>query len=570
MLRINGTTGGEIAIAGGGTDYGYMYGNSSNFVIATQTNIPLLFQTNTINRIRVAGTGEVGFCCQICVKETVYVSGTFPSVTLDRGGTTAQSDVKWRDAGTTVWSIGTAVRAVGSSLDFYSYCTGDNVFKLTQTGITCFSNTVCTPSLVACVTSAAAITIDGYSKLSFKDRGTEYGTINASRYNFGGESTLFTFQSGNCFLFLNSTNCLMLIGSSGNVGIGNISPLTKLHVNNAVAGAILPYIQGTGLSYNNEGISVAGSNTNNTNIGNGLTLYNNVASVGAYGPVVAWSSMTAGGAYNATYAFITGVYGGTGGDNNWAIGDLILGTGNAYGATERMRIRNNGNVGIGTTPNEKLDVNGAIQVRSESQGYGTTQCVGMLDFYASATRLLSFGGNGSTCGSFRFYSAGQNNNGGRDIVFINGAGVACFQGTVCAPTFRGVLTGNVNGYPIVAGVTCLLGGASNDVTVYFTTNVRIDYGVNDYTVAAYNNDNSAAFSSLRALIPYNYYQSTVTTTTLASYVDSPNSHSVLAVAICKVPTSNTNCIAVRFAVSSGDVSGKAIQVTTNGIQPGFS
>ena len=136
---------------------------------------------------------------------------------------------------------------------------------------------------------------------------------------------------------------------NGNVGIGTNSPLTKLTVNNVISGAILPYVQGTGLSYNNEGISVAGSNTNNTNIGNGVTLYNNVSSVGAYGPVVAWSSMTPNGAYNSTYAFITGIYGGPGGDSNWAIGDLILGTAESYGATERLRIKSNGNVQISSS-----------------------------------------------------------------------------------------------------------------------------------------------------------------------------------------------------------------------------
>jgi hypothetical protein len=102
-------------------------------------------------------------------------------------------------------------------------------FSSTITGTTIYgSTTVCSPSIIACTTSAAAITIDGYSKLSFKDRGTEYGTINASRYNFGGESTMMSFQSGNCFLFLNGTNCLMFIGSNGNVGIGTSSPSQQL------------------------------------------------------------------------------------------------------------------------------------------------------------------------------------------------------------------------------------------------------------------------------------------------------------------------------------------------------
>jgi hypothetical protein len=107
--------------------------------------------------------------------------------------------------------------------------TGAATFSSTITGTTIYgSTTVCSPSIIACTTSAAAITIDGYSKLSFKDRGTEYGTINASRYNFGGESTMMSFQSGNCFLFLNGTNCLMFIGSNGNVGIGTSSPSQQL------------------------------------------------------------------------------------------------------------------------------------------------------------------------------------------------------------------------------------------------------------------------------------------------------------------------------------------------------
>jgi len=109
--------------------------------------------------------------------------------------------------------------------------TGAATFSSTITGTTIYgSTTVCSPSIIACTTSAAAITIDGYSKLSFKDRGTEYGTINASRYNFGGESTMMSFQSGNCFLFLNGTNCLMFIGSNGNVGIGTTSTSTEANL----------------------------------------------------------------------------------------------------------------------------------------------------------------------------------------------------------------------------------------------------------------------------------------------------------------------------------------------------
>jgi len=143
----------QIAFGYGGGTYGSsaLYGltesstgyNTGALVFATRT---LTTDTAPIERMRITSTGIACFACQICVKEAVYINGSFPGVKLDRAGTSAQSDINWKDAGTSVWSIGTAVRAVGSSLDFYSYYTGDNVFKLTQTGITCFSNTVCAPT----------------------------------------------------------------------------------------------------------------------------------------------------------------------------------------------------------------------------------------------------------------------------------------------------------------------------------------------------------------------------------------------------------------------------------------
>ena len=93
-------------------------------------------------RMRVSSDGIAVFCCQICLKERAYISGTFPGVTLDRSATSAQSDIQWKDAGASVWSIGTAVAAVGSNLDFYSYGLG-NVLKLVPTGEACFRYVVC-------------------------------------------------------------------------------------------------------------------------------------------------------------------------------------------------------------------------------------------------------------------------------------------------------------------------------------------------------------------------------------------------------------------------------------------
>jgi ribosomal protein S6E (S10) len=84
---------------------------------------------------------------------------------------------------------------------------------------------------------------------------------------------------------------------------------------------------------------------------------------------------------------------------------------------------NGTNVGIGTaTPNEKFDVNGAIQFRGTSAGYATTQSVGMIDFYNAGSRFLSFGANGTTRGIFSWYQAGQNNALGQEAMRIDANG----------------------------------------------------------------------------------------------------------------------------------------------------
>jgi hypothetical protein len=157
---------------------------------------------------------------------------------------------------------------------------------------------------------------------------------------------------------------------------------------------------------------------------------------------------------------------------------------------------------------------------------------------------------------------------GGNVLKLTTTGEACFKYTVCAPRFVGPVTGVVTGFIQRSQTGCIMSSGSSDVTVYFTSGIVIAYGVNDYTVVASPNDNAAAMSSTRVVIPYNYYAGTLSTTVLASYIDSANSHSVLAVSICKLVNSNTNCLAVRFAKSSGNVTNTYVQVTTNGMNPG--
>jgi hypothetical protein len=105
---------------------GNQFGTNGEFAIQKGSNTTIL---------KLMCTGVSCFAGAICVNEAVYVAGSFPGVKLDRAGTTAQSDINWKNAGTSVWSIGTAVKAVGSNLDFYSYSISDNVMRFTQAGI---------------------------------------------------------------------------------------------------------------------------------------------------------------------------------------------------------------------------------------------------------------------------------------------------------------------------------------------------------------------------------------------------------------------------------------------------
>ena len=222
---------------------------------------------------------------------------------------------------------------------------------------------------------------------------------------------------------------LCLNPAGNNVGIGTATPITRLSLGDYV-GARLPYINGTTNTFSANGITVSSSNSGSAAIGGGLDLTNNTYSVGAYSPVISFSSLGVNSAYNNSYAGIWGILGGPGGDNNWVVGSLAFGTASSYGITEKMRIASDGNVLIGTTTNAgfKLDVAGtgrfigpnasgrgqlSIQSNNASNAaraswYYDTVLQGNIgttsgDFYVEAVNNLSLLGGkiivGSTSGS---------------------------------------------------------------------------------------------------------------------------------------------------------------------------
>jgi hypothetical protein len=349
----------------------YLFG--LNATLSNQDNGSLAFQTNGNDRLTIASTGAATFSGSVSINQASVYS-VFNLTGTDCGwgegivmnpAPNGYSALHFRLEGRTgscttcTWQLGKETSASGwgelLSLNKQGLTggatyradasqqwktNGDSIFGF-NVGI---KNT--SPQGALHIGSALASGGDA-AAINLKQTGTNettgiYLERSGERKGYaiyvGGSLDSLVFQRNNA----GTKSDVMTLTRDGYVAIGNANPVSRLTINNAIVGATLPYINGTGLSYNSEGISVAGSNTSNTNIGNGLTLYNNVASVGAYSPVIAFSSLTSGGAYNATYAFISGVYRGAGGDANWATGDLIFGTGNSYGAVERVRITNAG------------------------------------------------------------------------------------------------------------------------------------------------------------------------------------------------------------------------------------
>jgi hypothetical protein len=173
------------------------------------------------------------------------------------------------------------------------------------------------------------------------------GTASATNALTIASTGAATFSSGIATLgYTASTSYAALF--NGSVGIGTTAPVTKLSLG-GYNGARLPYINGTSNTFDANGITIPSSNTSNAGIGGGIDLTNNTYSVGAYSPIISFSSLGSNSAYNNSYAGIWGVYQGQGGDANWGRGDLAFGTAIDYGIVERMRIKDTGNVLIGTT-----------------------------------------------------------------------------------------------------------------------------------------------------------------------------------------------------------------------------
>ena len=178
-----------------------------------------------------------------------------------------------------------------------------------------------------------------------------FASLKGARESTGGYGYLALYTENNGYSYER-----MRINSSGNIGIGTTTPVTKLDVTNTTASEY------SALSVNSDG-------------GRGINLYSfgsTYAGVGAFSA----SSIALATNTNATQLALV---------NTSTTGYLSFFTNGSAVSRERMRITNDGNVGIGTTaPGEKLDVAGNLQVGTSGGAYITFKNASGVGNYAIA------------------------------------------------------------------------------------------------------------------------------------------------------------------------------------------
>jgi hypothetical protein len=207
----------------------------------------------------------------------------------------------------------------------------------------------------------------GAPRIAIGGPGGEYGSIGfgfnyvnggGATYSIADWASKLTFDTGG-FSFGSagvgnvgspvSFNPLMKVLNNGNVGIGTVAPTGKLHI-----------VHGGTSNGTNPAIQIESTTAANF----GATVFKN--DYGDEGMVGITGSAYSNGIRGARATILTNnTPGGIVVNSDNPNASIVFGTGGSAVANERMRIYNNGNVGIGTaTPAYKLDVAGTINATS--------------------------------------------------------------------------------------------------------------------------------------------------------------------------------------------------------------
>lgn len=205
-----------------------------------------------------------------------------------------------------------------------------------------------------------------------------------------------TTLSGKSFCFSDGTNCL--IGGSGTVSSGTVSRLAKYTASTTVGASSLITDDGTNVGI---GTSVPARKLDVSGSGSGTTLTSASAAVVGISNIDTTDNnfsdltflTTDSGGSTTIGSKISGVF--TDHTAGAVSSDLVFITKNAGTTSEKLRIKNTGNVGIGTsTPTATLQTfnsAGGFAGRAESQNSGTNTAIQVFAIRRSSTGTAAAG-----------------------------------------------------------------------------------------------------------------------------------------------------------------------------------
>ena len=474
VLNINGTSSSILGLQAGNTTAGYLYSDANDFTISTEGtrnlnlvtagNAPMVFQTNTTEKMRITSAGNVGIGTtsptgKLHVILPAYTSEDTDSQQAIFGSGTNGNGVRigYSESGNSgyvnalkpgvAWS---QMNIGGANILFNTI--GNERMRIDTSGNVGIGTT--SPGAKLHVSAGYGLVNNGYSWAVYNSSSSgfaaQFGAADDVAFVNTGNNAIVAAMGSNAILFGTNSTERMRITSGGNVGIGNTSPQARLDL-------------GSGYGANGEKFIIYNDNNSSALAGTKVGFYmdrfgltNNSTfvfptdTVGNPGSYIIASKDTSGTTLVARMA-VLGQSGNVGigtasplnilhvsqpsaatvlrignnsnydqsiyfnGGNDWSMGmdysnsnAFVLSNYSSLGTNDRLVVTTGGNVGIGTTsPAYKLDVNGGSvgnNIARFTTGGGSGGTRGLYVYSNDSYVKLQVNDNAGNVGSWAFMS----------------------------------------------------------------------------------------------------------------------------------------------------------------------